>query len=154
VPLWVKCAPFVMMLGFVRACVDVHPLAGDPASLAERHDGLPFLLNKWYFDELYDAIFVRPAMWLGRLLWKKGDGWSSTASALMALLRASRRHRRVVRLQTGYLYHYAFAMLIGVAALITWSMFSGGRSLMTATGRFFPSHLPAAGRRAVHPASR
>ena len=47
-----------------------------PRRLAERHDWLyRFLLNKWYFDELYDFLFVRPAKWLGRFLWKKGDGW-------------------------------------------------------------------------------
>jgi NADH-quinone oxidoreductase subunit L len=81
-----------------------------------------FLLNKWYFDELYDLIFVRPAKWLGRFFWKQGDGWSLTASAPTASPRGCGHHRRVVKLQTGFVYHYAFAMLIGIAALITWSV--------------------------------
>jgi NADH-quinone oxidoreductase subunit L len=57
---------------------------------------LPFLLNKWYFDELYDFLFVRPAMWLGRFLWKKGDGWLIDGFGPTASRRASRRHPRVV----------------------------------------------------------
>ncbi|MGH6853510.1 MAG: proton-conducting transporter membrane subunit, partial [Methylocella sp.] len=72
------------------------------------------LLNKWYFDELYDVIFVRPAFWLGRLFWKGGDG------AIIDRLgpdgvaaRVVDMTRRVVKLQSGYIYHYAFAMLIG-----------------------------------------
>ena len=85
-----------------------------------------FLLNKWYFDELYDFIFVRPAMWLGRFLWKTGDGWLIDGFGPDGVsARVIDVTKRVVRLQTGYLYHYAFAMLIGVAALVTWFMFGG-----------------------------
>ncbi|MFZ8340955.1 NADH-quinone oxidoreductase subunit L, partial [Staphylococcus aureus] len=79
-----------------------------------------FLLNKWYFDELYDAILVKPAFALGRLFWKGGDGAiidgtiDGTAAAVMA------GSRRAKLLQTGFVYHYAFAMLIGVAAILTY----------------------------------
>ena len=86
-----------------------------------------FLLNKWYFDELYDLIFVRPALWLGRVFWKGGDGYVIDGFGPDGVsARVLDVTRNVVRLQTGYLYHYAFAMLIGAAALITWFMFSGG----------------------------
>ena len=75
-----------------------------------------FLCNKWYFDELYDFLFVRPAKRLGRFLWKTGDGAvidglgpDGVAARVIDIT------SRVVRLQTGYIYHYAFAMLIGVA---------------------------------------
>jgi NADH-quinone oxidoreductase subunit L len=85
-----------------------------------------FLLNKWYFDELYDFLFVRPAKWLGHQLWKKGDGMvidglgpDGVSARVIDVTNA------VVRLQTGYVYHYAFAMLIGVAALVTWYMLGG-----------------------------
>ena len=85
-----------------------------------------FLLNKWYFDELYDLIFVRPAFWLGRVFWKGGDGRiidglgpDGVAARVLDVTRS------VVRLQTGYVYHYAFAMLIGVAAFITWYLVGG-----------------------------
>ena len=95
--------------------------------LARQHELLyRFLLNKWYFDELYDLIFVRPALWLGRLLWKGGDGWLIDGFGPDGVsARVLDVTRNVVRLQTGYLYHYAFAMLIGAAALITWFMFAG-----------------------------
>jgi NADH-quinone oxidoreductase subunit L len=129
VPLWVKASPFVMMLGgFAVAWMFYIRSPEIPRQLAERHDGLyRFLLNKWYFDELYDAIFVRPAMWIGRQLWKKGDGVVIDGMGPDGVAaRVQNVTTWVVRLQTGYLYHYAFAMLIGVAALITWSMFSVG----------------------------
>jgi NADH-quinone oxidoreductase subunit L len=99
-----------------------------PVELARQHQMLyQFLLNKWYFDELYDLIFVRPAKRLGRFLWKVGDG--SIIDGLGpdgVSARVLDVTRNVVRLQTGYLYHYAFAMLIGVAGLITWFMFGVG----------------------------
>ncbi|SDU12142.1 NADH-quinone oxidoreductase subunit L [Stappia sp. ES.058] len=129
VPLWVKASPFVMMLGgFAIAWLFYIRSPEIPRQLAERHDGLyRFLLNKWYFDELYDVIFVRPAMWIGRQLWKKGDGMVIDGMGPDGVAaRVQNVTTWVVRLQTGYLYHYAFAMLIGVAALITWSMFSVG----------------------------
>ncbi|TIP03559.1 MAG: NADH-quinone oxidoreductase subunit L, partial [Mesorhizobium sp.] len=82
-----------------------------------------FLLNKWYFDELYDFLFVRPAKRLGRFLWKTGDGAIIDGLGPDGIsARVVDVTNRVVKLQTGYLYHYAFAMLIGVAALVTWMM--------------------------------
>ncbi|MBE1206814.1 NADH-quinone oxidoreductase subunit L [Aminobacter carboxidus] len=125
VPMWVKLAPFAAMIGgFAMAYLFYIRSPEMPKVLAERHRGLyAFLLNKWYFDELYDFLFVRPAKWLGRFLWKKGDGWlidGFGADGISA--RVVDVTNRVVKLQTGYLYHYAFAMLIGVAALVTWMM--------------------------------
>ncbi len=128
VPKWVKVSPFVMMvLGFLVAYQFYIRSPETPKRLAERHSGLyQFLLNKWYFDELYDFLFVRPSMWLGRTLWKKGDGKVIDGFGPDGIAaRVQNVTTWVVRLQTGYLYHYAFAMLIGVAALITWSMFTG-----------------------------
>ena len=99
-----------------------------PVELANQHQMLyQFLLNKWYFDELYDFIFVRPAKWLGYQLWKKGDGFVIDGFGPDGIsARVLDVTRNVVQLQTGYLYHYAFAMLIGVAGLITWFMFGLG----------------------------
>ena len=99
-----------------------------PVELANQHQMLyQFLLNKWYFDELYDLIFVRPAKWLGRFLWKKGDGYVIDGFGPDGIsARVLDITRNVVKIQTGYLYHYAFAMLIGVAGLITWFMFGLG----------------------------
>jgi NADH-quinone oxidoreductase subunit L len=97
-------------------------------NLARQHPMLyQFLLNKWYFDELYELIFTRPAIWIGRVFWKQGDGRMIDGLGPDGVsARVLDITRNVVRLQTGYLYHYAFAMLIGAAALITWFMFSGG----------------------------
>jgi NADH-quinone oxidoreductase subunit L len=128
VPFAVAWLPTVMMVIGVLVAWQFYIRRPDiPESMARQHDALyRFLLNKWYFDELYDLIFVRPAMWLGRLLWKGGDGWLIDGFGPDGVsARVLDVTRNVVRLQTGYLYHYAFAMLIGVAALITWFMFGG-----------------------------
>jgi NADH-quinone oxidoreductase subunit L len=130
VPGWVVAAPLVMMLsGFALAWYMYVRSPMTPVRIAAEFPGLyKFLLNKWYFDELYDLIFVRPAKWLGRVLWKKGDGaiidGFGPDGVSSAVVRVT---GRVVRLQTGYLYNYAFAMLIGVAALVTWYLFGGFR---------------------------
>ena len=80
-----------------------------------------FLLNKWYFDELYDRLFVRTAFTLGDGLWKTGDGMIIDGLGPDGIAAATRElAREASRLQTGYVYHYAFAMLIGVVALVTW----------------------------------
>ncbi|EEZ32762.1 proton-translocating NADH-quinone oxidoreductase, chain L [Brucella sp. NF 2653] len=125
VPLWVKLSPFVaMVIGFVVAWIFYIHAPEMPKALAARHRGLyQFLLNKWYFDELYDFLFVRPARWLGRLFWKGGDGWLIDGFGPNGVsARVLDVTNRVVKMQSGYLYHYAFAMLIGVAALVTWMM--------------------------------
>ncbi|CAJ2333895.1 NADH-quinone oxidoreductase subunit L [Brucella abortus] len=125
VPLWVKLSPFVaMLIGFVVAWIFYIRAPEMPKALAARHRGLyQFLLNKWYFDELYDFLFVRPARWLGRLFWKGGDGWLIDGFGPNGVsARVLDVTNRVVKMQSGYLYHYAFAMLIGVAALVTWMM--------------------------------
>ena len=99
-----------------------------PVELANQQPLLyQFLLNKWYFDELYDLIFTRPVKWIGYQLWKKGDGLIIDGLGPDGVsARVLDVTRNVVKLQTGYLYHYAFAMLIGVAGLITWFMFGLG----------------------------
>jgi NADH-quinone oxidoreductase subunit L len=125
VPLWVKLSPFIaMIIGFALAYLFYIRSPETPKRLAAQHHGLyQFLLNKWYFDELYDFLFVRPAMRLGRFLWKQGDGRVIDGMGPDGIAaRVSDVTRGVVRLQTGYLYHYAFVMLIGIAALVTWMM--------------------------------
>jgi NADH-quinone oxidoreductase subunit L len=128
VPFAIAWLPTLLMaVGFLLAWQFYIRRPDIPVALAQQHDLVyRFLLNKWYFDELYDLIFVRPTMWLGRLFWKGGDGWlidgfgpDGVSARVLDVTRGA------VRLQTGYLYHYAFAMLIGAAALITWFMFAG-----------------------------
>jgi len=129
VPAIVGLLPTVMMVGGLLVAWQFYLRRPDlPVRLAEEQPLLyRFLLNKWYFDELYDFLFVRPTLWLGRLLWKGGDGWLIDGFGPDGVsARVVDVTRNVVRLQSGYLYHYAFAMLIGVAGLVTWFMFAGG----------------------------
>ena len=129
IPESVAFLPTVMMaLGFVVSWLFYIRRPYLPVELASQQPLLyQFLLNKWYFDELYDLIFVRPAKRIGRFLWKVGDGYIIDGFGPDGVsARVLDVTRNVVRLQTGYLYHYAFAMLIGVAGLITWFMFGVG----------------------------
>jgi NADH-quinone oxidoreductase subunit L len=127
-PLAVALVPTVMMIGGFLVAWQFYIRRPDiPAALAREQGVLyRFLLNAWYFDRIYDFLFVRPTMWLGRLFWKGGDGFVIDGfgpDGISAWVLDVTRN--VVRLQTGYLYHYAFAMLIGVAAFVTWFMFAG-----------------------------
>ncbi|MGH6934365.1 MAG: NADH-quinone oxidoreductase subunit L [Dongiaceae bacterium] len=128
-PDWVVLAPLIVAVaGIALAYLMYIRQPNLPARLASRVQGLyRFLLNKWYFDELYERLFVRPANWLGYGFWKSGDGAlidgvgpDGIAAVTIDLA------RRAGRLQTGFVYHYAFAMLIGVFALITWYLLSYG----------------------------
>ncbi|MBZ9895338.1 MULTISPECIES: NADH-quinone oxidoreductase subunit L [unclassified Mesorhizobium] len=124
-PLWVELSPFIaMLIGLALAWKFYIRSPEMPVNLAAQHRGLyAFLLNKWYFDELYDFLFVRPAKRLGSFLWKTGDGTVIDGLGPDGIsARVVDVTNRVVKLQTGYLYHYAFAMLIGVAAFVTWMM--------------------------------
>jgi len=129
VPLWVKWSSTIaMLLGFAAAYQMYIRDPSMPKRLADTNPGLyRFLLNKWYFDELYDTIFVRPARWIGRALWHGFDDWLIDTTIVGGLgNRVKDVTNRVVKLQSGYLYHYAFAMLIGLAALLTWAIAAGG----------------------------
>jgi len=126
---WVAAAPtWAMLLGFALALTFYIAVPALPAIVATVFKPLyVFLLNKWYFDELYDALFVRPAKWLGRVLWLEGDGAIIDGLGPDGVARRVLwTTGRIVKLQTGYVYHYAFAMLIGVALLLTWFMFYAG----------------------------
>jgi len=128
VPFYIATLPTVMMvIGFLVAWQFYIRRPELPDQLAKQQDLLyRFLLNKWYFDEIYDFLLVRPTFWLGNLLWKGGDGWLIDGFGPDGVsARVIDVTNRVIRLQSGYVYHYAFAMLIGVAALITWFMFGG-----------------------------
>ena len=128
VPQWVIFSPLVMMIsGFVLAWVMYIRYPKWPGEIAEQHDLIyKFLLNKWYFDEIYHFIFVRPATWLARIFWKGGDGYIIDGfgpdGVAANVLRVT---RRMVALQTGYVYHYAFVMLLGIAGFVSWLMLVG-----------------------------
>lgn len=127
-PAWVKMSPFVAMLvGLLTAWVMYIASPGIPARLAARFGGIyRFLLNKWYFDELYDAIFVRPARALGNILWQGGDR-ATIDGAINGLSMGfvPMVTRLAGRIQSGFVFHYAFGMVIGLVGLLIWVMLRG-----------------------------
>ncbi|EAP76061.1 NADH-quinone oxidoreductase subunit L [Roseovarius nubinhibens] len=129
VPKWVKLSPFIaMLIGLATAIWFYLVNPSLPGRLAQNQRPLYlFLLNKWYFDEIYDFAFVRPARALGALLWKRGDGnvidgtINGVAMGIIPFFT-----RLAGRAQSGYIFTYAFAMVIGIAVLVTWMTISGG----------------------------
>ncbi|WP_439508707.1 NADH-quinone oxidoreductase subunit L, partial [Yoonia sp.] len=129
VPTWVRLAPFLAMLGGLALAYQMYIRRPElPAQLAKQQAPLyEFLLNKWYFDELYNFIFVRPALALGRILWKQGDtkmidgGINGVAMGIIPFFT-----RLAGRAQSGYVFTYAFAMVLGITVLLTIVTLNGG----------------------------
>jgi NADH-quinone oxidoreductase subunit L len=126
VPFWVKLSPFLAMaIGLAGSWVCYIAVPTLPARIAAAiRPVYLFVFNKWYFDELYDLVVTRGAKAVGYALWQGGDvgiidrfGPDGFAASALATT------RRAVRLQTGYVYHYAFAMLIGIAGFVSWYLF-------------------------------
>jgi len=128
-PIWVKFLPLVVGIAGIALAYLMYMFAPElPGALA---NGFPrlyrFLLNKWYFDELYDKVFVKPSFTLGYGFWKSGDGQLIDGVGPDGVAAAVRNvARRAAALQSGYLYHYAFAMLVGISGLITWFLVTRG----------------------------
>jgi len=125
VPLWVKLSSTVAMLTGLLVAYFMYQQSKDaPQRLATAFAPLyRFFLNKWYFDELYNAVFVRPAFWFGRLFWKQGDigiidRFGPNGSAAVV----SFGSKLAVKMQSGYLYTYALVMLLGLVTAVSWMM--------------------------------
>ena len=125
VPLWVKLSSTVaMLIGLTTAYLMYQRSQDAPQRLAMTFAPIyRFLLNKWYFDELYTFVFVRPAFWFGRLFWKQGDigiidRFGPNGSAALV----SFGSKLAVRMQSGYLYTYALVMLLGLVIAVSWMM--------------------------------
>ncbi len=127
VDFWVKALPTIAGVIGISAAYYFYMLRPDlPSKISNKFRPLYlFSLNKWYVDEVYEYIFIRPAKYIGYGLWKQGDnalidgiGPDGLASAAVAIA------KRAIKLQSGYLYHYAFAMLVGLAVIVTWFLFS------------------------------
>ncbi|MEO7240539.1 MAG: NADH-quinone oxidoreductase subunit L [Sphingomicrobium sp.] len=121
---WVRYTPLtVMLIGLALAYNNYirHPDA--PGRLVAQFGGIyRFVLNKWYFDELYERIFIRPSLWLGRLLWHGGDeGTIDRFGPHGAAVAVGVGNRLTARLQSGYLYSYALVMLLGLIGAATWA---------------------------------
>ncbi len=126
VPLWVKLAPLTMMIsGFLTALFVYILYPGTATAIMNRHSLLhTFLINKWYFDEIYNFIFVRPLKFLGVFFWRKIDqytidGFGPDGISKIVMLIS----RKAGSMQSGYIFHYAFVMLGGVTVLVTWCFF-------------------------------
>jgi NADH-quinone oxidoreductase subunit L len=128
VPLIVELSPLVLALSGIGLAWWMYirkPLTA-AAWAAKLRPAYLLSFNKWYFDELYDALIVRPAFVIGRGLWKSGDGTLIDGVGPDGIAATTRWvSLRAGSLQSGYLYHYAFAMLIGVVLLITWYFYTG-----------------------------
>jgi len=125
VPLWVKLSSTVAMLIGLSAAYFMYQLSKDaPQRVATTFAPVyRFFLNKWYFDELYNFLFIRPAFWFGRLFWKQGDigiidRFGPNGSAALV----SFGSKMAVRMQSGYLYTYALVMLLGLVIAVSWMM--------------------------------
>ncbi|MCC5983586.1 MAG: NADH-quinone oxidoreductase subunit L [Rhodobacteraceae bacterium] len=129
VPNWVKVSPFIaMLIGLGLAYQFYIRDTSLPGKLAATFPGAyQFLLNKWYFDEIYDFLFVRPAMALGRFFWKRGDGTvidggiNGLAMGIIPFFT-----RMAGRMQSGFVFHYAFAMVLGIVVIVTLVTLTGG----------------------------
>ena len=119
---WVKWSPFLMFLiGLGLAYLLYVRMPSLPRILAEHFPGTyQFLLNAWYFDRLYDRLFIRPAKAIGQGLWRTGDETIIDGYCVNGIAQlCGRLAQKLRQFQTGYVYHYAFAMLIGVLVLVS-----------------------------------
>jgi len=124
-PMWVKLTPtFVMLIGLWIAWNNYIRTPEAPLAFVKQFPAVyRFVSNKWYFDELYDFLFVRPALWLGRLLWKGGDeGTIDRFGPHGAAYAVGVGNRIAYRLQSGYLYSYALVMLLGLIGAASWAI--------------------------------
>ena len=127
VPSWVKFSPLVAMIsGFALSWLFYIQSPALPGILAKIFEPIYlFLYNKWYFDELYDYVFVKPARWLARQLWKVGDQILIDGVVNGVAARTLAVTGKLKEMQSGYVYHYAFAMMIGLTLFITWFVIFG-----------------------------
>ncbi len=120
-PAWAAMSPlFAAAIGILVAATFYIVSPDLPARTAKRFNGLYlFLLNKWYFDELYDAIFVKPALRIAQFAWHVGDEKviDGVPSGLAAL--TADASTQTVKLQTGSIAVYAFIMLLGLLAFLS-----------------------------------
>ncbi|MFL6754017.1 MAG: NADH-quinone oxidoreductase subunit L, partial [Sphingomicrobium sp.] len=124
-PLWVKLTPtIVMLIGLWIAWNNYIRTPEAPLAFVRQFPAVyRFVSNKWYFDELYDFLFVRPSLWLGRLLWKGGDeGTIDRFGPHGAAYAVGIGNRITARIQSGYLYSYALVMLLGLIGAASWAI--------------------------------
>jgi NADH-quinone oxidoreductase subunit L len=123
VPMWVKKTPLVAAVSGIVIATLIYGTGGKFAGFIARifkpiH---ALFFNKYYFDELYHNVFQRPAIWLGALFTKWGDQKTINGLGPDGIAKLSKGGAGILsKLQTGYVYHYAFMMMIGLVAVISW----------------------------------
>jgi len=125
-PAWVTWSPLVVsVLGLLVACYFYLLKPELPPRIAAQKGPIwTFFYNKWFFDEIYDFIFVKGAKLLGDLFWKVGDQKLIDGLGPNGFARASLEGgKRLAKVQTGYVYHYAFVMLLGVLGLLSYGIY-------------------------------
>ena len=123
---WVGTLPLLAGLsGIGLAWLFYRLRPGLPHKLTgQMHTVYTLVFQKYYFDQIYHFIFVRPALWLGRLFWREGDGFIIDGFGPNGIAMVTRRLAgKVSDFQTGYVYHYAFVMLIGIVAFVSWYLY-------------------------------
>ena len=129
VPLWVKYLPiFLAILGILCAYLFYVLNPNLPKILSKKFSPIYNLFfNKWYFDELYDYLFVKSFIKFGNYFWKKGDEGTIDRFGPNGISKLVKNiSSKSIIIQSGYIYHYAFAMLIGLVVLITWLLMDYG----------------------------
>ena len=129
VPLWVKYLPiFLAILGILCAYLFYVLNPNLPKILSKKFSPIYNLFfNKWYFDELYDYLFVKSFIKFGNYFWKKGDEGTIDRFGPNGISKLVKNiSSKSIIIQSGYIYHYAFAMLIGLVVLITWLLLDYG----------------------------
>ena len=129
VPLWVKYLPiFLAILGIICAYLFYMLNPNLPKILSKKFSPIYNLFyNKWYFDELYDYLFVKSFIKFGNFFWKKGDEGTIDRFGPNGISNLVKNiSSKSIIIQSGYIYHYAFAMLIGLVVLITWLLMDYG----------------------------
>ncbi|MFA7275335.1 MAG: NADH-quinone oxidoreductase subunit L [Pseudobdellovibrionaceae bacterium] len=126
---WVKLLPTLIgVLGIACGYLAYMFIPSIPATVVRMFAPLHALFfRKWYFDEIYDAVFVKPASMIGRYFWHIGDRILIDGLGPNGFAALSRKWGEVFsRFQSGFVYQYAFMMMIGVVALVTWIAYTIG----------------------------
>ena len=129
VPKWVKYLPvFLAVLGILCAYVFYLLIPSLPSIISKTFSPLYNLFfNKWYFDEIYDYLFVKSFVKIGIVFWKKGDENTIDRYGPNGVSKLVKNiSSKSIIIQSGFIYHYAFAMLIGLVVLLTWLLMDYG----------------------------
>lgn len=126
---WVKLMPILVgVIGIILGYICYMFIPSIPAAISKLFKPLHTLFfRKWFFDEIYDVVFVKTAQTLGNIFWKRGDGQIIDGLGPNGVANVSQKISGLLsRFQTGFVFQYAFMMMIGVIAIVTWVAYAMG----------------------------